>query len=48
MNPLENEGRQNDILHFWAGCGEYNMFVIFLKLCEVVNMDLSFPICHSM
>jgi hypothetical protein len=35
-------------LHFWIGCCEYTMFVDFLKLFEVLDMDDSFPTSSSM
>jgi hypothetical protein len=43
VTNLKEKGNQNAFLHFWTGCYEYNMFVDFLKLSEVVDMDGSFP-----
>jgi hypothetical protein len=39
---LIDKGSQNGFLHFLARCYEYNTFVDFLKLFEVVDMDGSF------
>jgi hypothetical protein len=41
--PLKDQGTQNGFFALWASYCKHNMFVDFLKLFEVVDMDGSFP-----
>ena len=46
--PLKEQGTQNGLFVRWAGCCEHNMFVDFLSILSVVDMDGSFPMrCYT-
>jgi hypothetical protein len=44
----KGQGGQNGFLRFWAAYCECTLFLEFLKLFVVVDMDGSFPMSHSM
>jgi hypothetical protein len=46
--PLKDQGGQNGFLQFWAGHCECILFLDFLKLFLLVDIDDSFPMSRSM